>query len=122
HGDRPITIALPLVADPIIDSMMTAEQKSALAGVVTAAAILGFFLFFIWPSFRLYFDQDDMYNLYFAWTKPATQLLRENLFFWQGAPRPLGQLFYRCIFALAGFHPLPFRIVGVILCAVNLGL
>jgi hypothetical protein len=89
---------------------------------LTAAIILGFFLFFTWPSFRLYFDQDDMYNLYFAWSKPASQLLRENLFFWQGAPRPLGQLFYRGVFSLAGFHPLPFRVAAVTLCTVNLGL
>ncbi len=68
-------------------------------------------MFFVWPGLKLYFDNDDMMNLYFAWSRPLLS-----------SYRPLGALFYRTMFALAGFHPLPFRIVCVALGAVNLGL
>jgi hypothetical protein len=89
---------------------------------VTGALILAYFLFFTWPSLRMYFDNDDMYALYFAWSKPWGQIFRENLFFWQGNFRPLGAYFYRGLFAAAGFNPLPFRIAELSVCVVNLGI
>jgi hypothetical protein len=89
---------------------------------LTAAAILAYFLFFTWKSLFLYFDQDDMYNLYMAWNKPAAQIVEANLLFWNGSFRPLGGIFYRDLFALAGFHPLPFHIVTLVLGVANMGL
>ena len=73
--------------------------------------IIGYYLFFIQPGLRLYFDNDDMMNLYFAWSKPVME-----------SYRPLGALFYEWMFALAGFHPLPFRVACVALGIVNMGL
>jgi len=87
---------------------------------LTAAVILTYFLFFTWKSLHMYFDTDDMYALYFAWSKPLGQVVRENLFFWKGEFRPLGAFFYRGIFAVAGFNPLPFRIAELGFCTVNL--
>jgi hypothetical protein len=78
---------------------------------LTAAVVLGYYLFFVWPGLKLYFDNDDMMNLYFAWSKPVIE-----------SYRPLGALFYRTLFAVAGFHPLPFRIACVVLGIVNMGL
>ena len=86
---------------------------------LTAALILGYFLFFSWKSLHMYFDNDDMYALYFAWSKPLGQVVRENLFFWKGEFRPLGAFFYRGIFAAAGFNPLPFRIAALGVCLLN---
>jgi hypothetical protein len=87
---------------------------------LTASVILGYFLFFTWKSLYMYFDTDDMYALYFAWSKPFGQVVRENLYLWKGEFRPLGAFFYRGIFALAGFNPLPFRIAALTFCAINL--
>jgi hypothetical protein len=89
---------------------------------LTAAIVLAYFLFFTWPSLRMYFDSDDMYALYFAWSKPWRQVIHENLFFWEGGFRPLGAFFYRGIFAAAGYHPLPFRIAELSFCVVNLAI
>jgi hypothetical protein len=86
---------------------------------LTAAIILGYFLYFVWPSLRMYFDSDDMYALYFAWSKPWSQVIHENLFFWQGGFRPLGAFFYRGIFAAAGYDPLPFRIAELSFCLID---
>lgn len=87
---------------------------------LTAALILAYFLFFTWKSLHMYFDTDDMYALYFAWNKPLGQVVRENLFFWKGEFRPLGAFFYRGIFAVSGFNPLPFRIAELTFCGLNL--
>lgn len=87
---------------------------------LTAAIILAYFLFFTWRSLFRYFDDDDMYNLYFAWSKPGTELLKEILFFWTGGRRPLGAIFYLSIFGPAGFDPLPFHIALLALCIVNI--
>src|ERR1035441_3308841 len=89
---------------------------------LTAAIILGYFLYFVWPSLRMYFDKDDMYNLYFAWSQPWSRVIHENLFFWQGGFRPLGVFFYRGIFAAAGYNPLPFRIAALSFCLVDLAI
>jgi hypothetical protein len=89
---------------------------------LTAAIIFGYFLFFVWPSLRMYFDSDDMYALYFAWSKPWSQVIHENLYFWQGGFRPLGAFFYRWIFAAAGYNPLPFRIAELSFCLIDLGI
>jgi hypothetical protein len=86
---------------------------------LTAAIILGYFLFFVWPSLHMYFDNDDMYALYFAWSKPWSQVIHENLFFWQGGFRPLGAFFYRGLFAAFGYNPLPFRIAELSFCLVD---
>lgn len=90
--------------------------------VLTGAFVLAWYLFFTWRSIGLYFDPDDMMNLYLVWSKPLGQLLRANLFFWSDFYRPLGGLFYRTLFALAGFHPLPFRVVCLSVGALNIGL
>ena len=90
--------------------------------LVTGAIILAYFLFFTWPSLRRYFDNDDMYALYFAWNKPWSQVFRENVFFWQGNFRPLGAYFYRGLFSAAGFDPVPFRIAELSFCVLNLGI
>ena len=78
---------------------------------VTVIVLLAYYLFFVWPGLRLYFDNDDMMNLYFAWSKPI-----------MSSYRPLGALFYRTMFALVGFNPLPFRIFCITLGAINMGL
>ena len=89
---------------------------------LTAAVVLAYYLFFTWRSLGLYFDPDDMMNLYLAWSKPLRQILKANLFFWSDFYRPMGALFYRTVFAVAGFHPMPFRVVCLAIGIVNIGL
>ncbi|HEX4276214.1 MAG TPA: hypothetical protein VHZ74_12715 [Bryobacteraceae bacterium] len=89
---------------------------------LTAAVILAYFLFFTWNSRHMYFDADDMYALYFAWSKPLMQIVRENLYLWRGEFRPLGAFFYRGIYAVAGFDPYPFRIAELSVCIADMGI
>jgi hypothetical protein len=87
---------------------------------LTAALILAYFLFFTWQSRFMYFDADDMNTLYFSWSKPLLQVVQENLLLWKGEYRPLAGSFYRGIFAVAGFNPLPFRLAALAFCTLNL--
>jgi hypothetical protein len=89
---------------------------------LTAVVILAYFLYFTWGSRRMFFDTDDMYALYFAWSKPLGQIVRENLLIWTGQFRPFGAFFYRWIFDAWGFDPYPFRIAELAVCAANLPL
>ena len=76
----------------------------------------GTFFLFAWfgalagPGLTAWFSGDDLMNLYGAWTAPAWGLLES---------RPLGTLWYRAIFAAAGFDPLPFHAAAWCILAVN---
>src|SRR5882762_10332646 len=87
---------------------------------LTAAIVAAYFLFFTAPALGLYFDQDDMLNLYMIWTKPLRQVLVSLPAFWNDFNRPLGGLFYRALFAAAGFDPRPFHAVLLALGLVNI--
>ena len=91
---------------------MPAEAiRRRLPSVVAASVVLALYFFFTARSAGRYFDNDDMMNLYFAWSRPLAQVYR-----------PVGALFYRGMFAMAGFHPVPFRLACLAIGAVNLGL
>lgn len=89
-------------------------------GMVQGGLILFVFLRFARNSLRAGFTSDDMLNLYQAWEKPVLSLLGENLLYFSSGYRPLGALFYRLMFAVAGLNPLPFRIVVLGLLLLNL--
>jgi len=61
-----------------------------------------------YPAITNYFDTGDMMNLYGAWHSLENQV------------RPAGALFYRVIFELAGFNPLPFHAAAFALILGNL--
>ncbi len=92
-----------------------------LAGL-TASLVVAYYFFFTAKSLGIFFDRDDMMNLYMAWTRPVSELLLANLLYWTDSARPLGELWYRAIFALAGFHPQPFRVALLALGLVNIAL
>jgi len=86
------------------------------------AAGVGLFAWFIALTRRglaSWFDADDLMNLHLYWTTPWSVLLKANLAFWSSYYRPAGGLFYRSIYALWGFHALPFRIAVLALLSVT---
>ncbi len=90
--------------------------------VLAAAIVLAYYFFFTWKSLGIFFDRDDMMNLYVAWSKPLGELLLSNVLYWTDSARPLGELWYRTIFFVAGFDPLPFHVALLSLGVVNLAL
>ena len=82
--------------------------------------VVVYFLYLVWPATHDYLNPDDTMNLYVAWTTPVAALLKGTFAFWTGAIRPVGSLYYRLIYALGGFHPLPFRLTCFLLLILNL--
>jgi hypothetical protein len=85
-------------------------------------ALFAWFVFVTRAGLTCWFDGDDVMNLHYYWSRPWPALLKANLFFWSSYYRPAGGLFYRSIFAVWGFHPLPFRIAALALLYLNFAL
>ena len=82
-----------------------------------------FFLCFAYPGLGAYFTGDDLMNIqhmhgYF--TKPFWRVVLDVFNPMTSSYRPMGGLFYRSLYAVAGFHPLPFRIACFALLTGNL--
>jgi len=86
------------------------------------AAAFAWFAFAIRGGLVSWFSADDLMNLHNYWVRPWSSLLKANLEFWSSYYRPMGGLFYRPIYAIFGFHPLPFRAAVYILLLINFGL
>jgi len=53
-------------------------------------------LWFARSGLFVYFTGDDAMNVYFAWQKPYSRILLENIFYFTPGYRPMGTLVYRC--------------------------
>jgi hypothetical protein len=76
------------------------------AGALFVAA---WFLWLAGAGLGAWFSADDMMNLYGAWSTPWWRLVRANVLFFGADIRPLGALWYRTVFAAAGFDPWAFH-------------
>jgi hypothetical protein len=66
-------------------------------------------------------SHDDLMNAYRAMTTSWSDLLQQTVFFWQPTPvfRPLGEIFYKVLWGLFGFDPLPWRLACGALLTLN---
>jgi len=87
-----------------------------------ALFLVAYFFWFAGGGLWARFTGDDLMNLNFHLTPSFPQLLLSNLTYWTTAYRPMGGIVYVAIYRLAGFHPMPFRIVCFALLLVNLWL
>src|ERR1035437_17549 len=97
-------------------SKLSSKIPLYLAGVFIAA----YFLWFSRQGFQTFFTSDDMMNLHGYWVAPNWELIKANILYYSPYYRPMGALFYKPIFALAGFDPFPFRLVVHGIFLVNL--
>lgn len=97
-------------------------MRDRLALWIPLAAALGIFAVLARDGLRMGFTYDDMMNLHGYWTRPWRELLVALAAWWSDSYRPLGGLFYRGLFDVFGFNPLPFHAVNLGLVAVNIGL
>jgi hypothetical protein len=101
---------------------MRTDKLGRAVALAAGVAIYAWFIFLVRGGLASWFDNDDLMNLHHYWSRPWSALLKGNLEFWSSYYRPAGGLFYRTIFALWGFHPLPFRIAVLALLSVNFAL
>ena len=83
---------------------------------------MAYFFWFAGGGLWARFTGDDLMNLNFHLTPSFPQLLLSNLTYWTTAYRPMGGIVYVAVYRLAGFHPMPFRVVCFALLLANLWL
>src|SRR5690242_6905339 len=93
---------------------------SIVKAAVLVAIIGTWFLANAWPGLLIGFHPDDMMNLHFVFRMPVKTVVVDTLVPFTHDYRPTGQAVYRTIYALAGFHPLPFRVVSYCILAANI--
>ena len=83
-----------------------------------------YFIAYTRGAFHSYFSPDDATNLYRSWIFPLSALFKANVLFFLNSPffRPLASAWYRVIFFFAGFNPLPFHIVNLLILGANIWL
>jgi hypothetical protein len=109
----------PVATDQPLDMFrLPPKVRRTILGVMASLFCL-YFLRFTTGGLTSWFSSDDLMNLHYYWSRPWTALLRANLFFWAGEPRPLGGVFYVFLHRIWGFNPLPFRIGAMVLVALN---
>jgi hypothetical protein len=101
---------------------MRPDKLRTLLAMAAGVALYVWFLFLIRGGLDSGFGADDLMNLHYYWWRPWSQLLEATLAFWSSYYRPGGGLFYRSIYVLCGFHPLPFRIAALALLSIDFGL
>jgi hypothetical protein len=97
-------------------------DRHRLKSAVLMLAIAAWFLGHTWKGLAVYFQEDDLMNMYQAWVLPLYKLVLANLTPFTSVYRPLGAGFYRLLYHSAGLHPLPFRIVAYGLMMLNVWL
>lgn len=101
---------------------MRADKLSRVLAFAAGVGLFAWFVFLIRGGLASWFSADDLMNTHIYWTRPWSALLKANLAFWSSFYRPAGGLFYKSIYTLWGFHPLPFHIVALVFLSVNFAL
>jgi hypothetical protein len=100
-------------------------QKSRTLGFLAAFFIVSFFFFFTYSGLFAYFTFDDGTTI-FACLKPfEVSVWRDILHIltvFTAAFRPLTTMFWRPLYAVFGFNPLPYRIAVHLLLLLNIGI
>ncbi len=91
--------------------------------IFAPAFCIGYFLLLAGNGLQSGFTGDDAVNLVYMhgyFHTPFLEILQQALTVVTGAFRPVGGLFYRSIYSLFGFDPLPFRAAAFVLMGINL--
>lgn len=100
------------------------SQKNLLLSGLTLFFIGAYFIALTKDAVLCYFSPDDCMTIYRSWANPAGALLKANLLFFLNSVfyRPMGSVWYRTMFDIAGFNPVPFHISNLCTLAVNIWL
>ncbi len=101
--------------------MKPIQRGTALAAVAGIAYCV-YFVTYTSGGLRSWFSSDDLMNLHYYWSRPLARLVESNIAFFTDYYRPMGGVYYRAIYAIWGFDPLPFHVAAFVLLSVNLAL
>src|SRR6516164_1981277 len=101
------------------------SQKSRTLHFLSALFLISFFFFFTYSGLFAYFTFDDGTTI-FACLKPFEVSVWRDivhiLTVFTAAFRPLTTMFWRPLYAVFGFNPLPYRIAVHLLLLLNIGI
>ncbi len=120
HIDFVVRMASAPIQQSMGDFASRARESSRARTLIVAAFIALWFLAQGWRGLFVYFSPDDVMNMYWAFDTPVRKLLLSNIDPFTTAYRPLVAAVYRILFAIFGFHPLPFRITVYALLLLNI--
>src|SRR5580658_4812929 len=131
-GLRPVCLTLRKYSSGMptakMESPGSALGRRILKGWKLAAGLSGILIYFLVLSHRglsTYFTGDDVMNLvamHGYWRWPWWRNALEALVVVTQTYRPMGDVFYRSLYSVFGFHALPFRAACYALMVLNLGL
>lgn len=105
--------------------------------MAAAIVFLSFFFYCTTGGLSSWFSCDDLMNLHNSVSKIVLNDAKDDFYFqplgvpelllgqfkvWGSLERPAGEAFYRAIYSLWGFSPLPYRVAAFAFLAANLGL
>jgi len=101
--------------------MRRVDHYLSAAGALLLAV---YFLRLTRAALHVYFTPDDLMNLYRSWIFSGGLLLKANFLFFLNSDfgRPMGSVWYRLIFDLAGFHPFWFHACDLAILTANIWL
>ena len=103
--------------------MQFGNLSSRTLPVLAALFIFCYFLLFSYNGLSAHLSFDDGMNfvaMHHHWEAPLWRNVLDSLKVFTIAPRPLGALFYRPLYYLFGFNPLPYRIVVHLFLTFNI--
>src|SRR5260370_20851980 len=96
--------------------------SKSLRSLLCALFIGAYFIVLTKDAILSFFSPDDLMNIYRSWANSAAALVKANFLFFLNSPfyRPMGSVWYRSMFELAGFNPVPYHIANLFTLAANM--
>jgi len=81
--------------------------------------LLALFIGFHFNVLNVYFSSDEPMNISYVWNPPLWKVGLAHLEFWSNFSRPMGAIYYLPLFKFAGFNPVPYHVVRLVLLLAN---
>src|SRR5262245_24760874 len=100
--------------------MPAIARNVRIGNVVWWTAIVIYFLLLAGDGLNGRFAADDPMNLAGYYQKGFREVVLDNIFFFNGAYRPLGGVYYLSVFSFAHLNPFPYHSVILAILIANL--
>ena len=101
---------------------MESDRRKSPRDILLAGFALCYGIYFVRLmlfGLKSWFSGDDLLNLHYVWSRPVSDLLRGNIFFFNHYQRPMGEAFLYLLYLVFGFNPGPYNVVRLLLCVSN---
>ena len=102
---------------------MESDRRKSPRDILLAGFALCYGIYFVRLmlfGLKSWFSGDDLLNLHYVWSRPVSDLLRGNIFFFNHYQRPMGEAFLYLLYLVFGFNPGPYNVVRLLLCVCRM--